>query len=189
VIDSLCDQARGKYIAVVGLYCDFLAQQEQSTTSMLGAILKQQLISRGRIPEYIQQTFQEAKKEFGGRGLRLPEIVEIMKKAITALPRVYICIDALDESTPKHRRELLESLREIIRVSANTRLFLTGRPHVEDEIMKCFGNLVRIPISPTRDDIRSYLEMRLGSDTDPDVMDDELRADIMRVIPEKVSEM
>ena len=188
MIDSLCDQAGGKDVAVVGLYCDFLAQQAQSTTSMLGAILKQ-LVSRGEIPEHIREAFQNAKKEFGGRGLRIPDLVEIMKEAFTALPRVFICVDALDESTPKHRRELLESLREIIRVSANTRLFLTGRPHVRDEITKCFGKVVRIPISPTRDDIRSYLEMRLDSDTDPDVMDDELREDIMRVIPEKISEM
>ena len=49
--------------------------------------------------------------------------------------------------------------------------------------------MVRIPVRPTWDDIRSYLEMRLDSDTDSDIMDDELRADIMRAIPEKVSEM
>ena len=188
MIDRLCDEAGGKDIAVVGLYCDFLSQQEQSTTSMLGAILKQ-LVSRGEIPEHIREAFQKAKKEFGGRGLRLPDIVEIMKRAVTAFPRVFICIDALDESTPKHRRELLESLREIVRVSANMRLFLTGRPHVGDEMMKYFCKVVRIPVSPRRDDIRSYLEMRLDSDTDPDVMDDELRADIMRVIPEKVAEV
>jgi len=188
VIDSLCDQAGGGDIAVVGLYCDFLAQQEQSTTNMLGAIIKQ-IVSRGRIPEYIREAFKKAKKEFGGRGLRLPDLVEIMKKAVTALPRVFICVDALDESTPKPRRELLESLREIVQVSANTRLFLTGRPHVGDEIMRCFGKVARIPISPSRDDIRSYLEMRLGNDTDPEVMDVELRVDIMRMIPEKVSGM
>ena len=188
MIDRLCDEAGGKDIAVVGLYCDFLSQQEQSTTSMLGAILKQ-LVSRGEIPEHIRKDFQKAKREFGGRGLRLPDIVEIIRRAVTALPRVFICIDALDESTPKHRRELLESLREIIRVSANTRLFLTGRPHVGDEIMKCFGKVARIPVSPTGDDIESYLEMRLDSDTYPDAMDDELREDIMRVIPEKIGEM
>jgi len=188
VIDTLCDQAKGKDIAVVGLYCDFLAQQEQTTTGMLGAILKQLAVGGG-ISEYIRQAFQEAKKEFGGRSLRLPELVEIMKKAVAPLPRVFICIDALDESTPKHRRAFLESLREIVRASVNTRIFFTGRPHVGDEIMKCFGRVIRIPVSPTRGDIRSYLEMRLGSDTDPDVMDDELRADIMRVIPEKVSEV
>ena len=148
MIDKLCDQAGGEDGVVVGLYCDFLAQQEQSATSMLGAILKQ-LASRGEIPEHIRQAFRKAKKEFGGRGLRLPGIIEIMKKVVKALARVFICIDALDESTPKHRRELLESLREVVQVSASTRLFLTGRPHVGDEIQRCFGKAVGISISPT----------------------------------------
>jgi len=31
--------------------------------------------------------------------------------------------------------------------------------------------------------------MRLDGDTDPNAMDEELRADIMRIIPEKISEM
>ena len=115
--------------------------------------------------------------------------MEIVKEAVTVLPRVFVCVDALDESTPKRRRELLESLQEIVLVSPNTRLFLTGRPHVGDEIRKFFGKVVRISVSPTQNDIKSYLKMRLDSDTDPDVMDDELRADIMRVIPEKISEM
>ena len=188
MIDSLCDQAGEKDIAVIGFYYDFLAQQEQSTINILGAILKQ-LICRGEIPEHIREAFRKAKKEFGGRGLRLPDLVEITKKAIISLPRVFVCIDALDESTPQCRREMLESLREIVLVSANTRIFLTGRPHIEDEIMKGFGEVVRIPLSPTQEDIKSYLEMRLRYDTDPYAMDDELRADIMRVIPEKISEV
>ena len=186
--DSLCDQAGEKNIAVIGFYCDFLAQQEQSTINILGAILKQ-LICRGGIPEHIREAFRKAKKEFGGRGLRLPDLVEIMRKAIISLPRVFVCIDALDESTPQHRREILESLREIVLVSVNTRIFLTGRPHIEDEIMKGFGEVARIPLSPTQKDIKIYLEMRLRHDTDPDAMDAELRADIMRVIPEKISEV
>ena len=46
-----------------------------------------------------------------------------------------------------------------------------------------------IPIIPTIDDIERYLEMRLGRDTTPSVMDDNLRAEIMRVIPKKISQM
>ena len=138
---------------------------------------------------YIQDAFRKAKKEFGGRGLRLPDMVEILKKNITSVPRIFICIDALNESTPKHRRELLESVREIVRVSPNTRVFLTGRPHIDDEIARSFTEVVKIPVSPTRADIKSCLEMRLDGDTDPNAMDDELRADIMRIIPEKISEM
>ena len=188
VIDSLCDRAAGKDIAVVGLYCDFFAQQEQSTTAMLGAILKQ-LASRAGISEYIWEVFQESKKEFGGRRLRLPNMVEILKETITSLQQIFVCIDALDESAPKYRRELLESLQEIIRVSPNMRVLLTGRPHINSEIVEFFSKAVRIPISPTQDDIKSYLEMRLRGDTTPEAMDAELRADIMRVIPEKISEM
>ena len=187
-IDSLCDQARGVNTAVVGLYCDFLAQQEQSTTSILGAILKQ-LASRGGIPEDIQEAFQRDKGEFGGRGLLLRDMVEILKKTVTSLERIFVCIDALDELAPRHRRGLLESLQEIVRVSPNMRIFLTGRSHIDDEIVEFFSEAARIPIIPTGDDIKNYLEMRLKSDTIPKAIDAQLRADIMRVIPERISEM
>jgi len=148
-----------------------------------------QLVSRGGIPQHIREAFQKAKREFGGRGLLLPDMVEILKKTITSLPRLFICIDAVDECTPRHRRDILESIQEIVRVSPNTRVFLTGRPHINDEIVKRFGEAIRIPLSPPKGDIESYLEMRLDGDPDPNVMDDELRADIMKIIPEKISKV
>ena len=188
VIDSLCDQAGDKDVAVVGLYCDYLAQQEQSATNMLGAMLKQ-IVSRGGIPEHIREAFRKAKKKFGVRSLLLADMEDILKKTIASLPRVFICIDALDESSPKHRLELLKSLRKIIRRSSNTRLYIAGRPHIDHEIVKCFSEAIRIPLCPTHGDIKSYLEMRLDGDTDPNAMDEELRANIMRIVPEKISEM
>ena len=148
-----------------------------------------QLASRGGITGHMREAFRKAKKEFGGRGLLLPDMIDILKKGITSLPRVFICIDGLDESAAKRRRELFESMQEIVRVSPNARIFLTGRPHIDHEIVKFFSKAVRIPISPTHGDIQTYLEMRLDGDTDPNAMDDELRADIMRIIPEKISVM
>ena len=50
VIDSLCDQDGEENIAVAAFYCDFLAQQEQTVTNAVGAILKQ-LVGRGGITE------------------------------------------------------------------------------------------------------------------------------------------
>ena len=155
---------------------------------MLGAMLKQ-LVSRGGIPQHIREAFRKAKREFGGRGLLLPDMVEILNMTITSLQRLFICIDAVDECTPKHRRGILESMQEIVRVSPNTRVFLTGRPHINDEIVKHFGEAARMPLSPRKGDIESYLRMRLDSDPDPNAMDDELRADIMKIIPEKISEV
>ena len=73
-------------------------------------------------------------------------------------------------------------------MSPGTRVFLTGRPYIDDEIVRCFSKALRIPLSPTHDDIMNYLEMRLSSDTDPDAMNNELRANIKRIVPEKISE-
>ena len=176
-----------KDAAVAGLYCDFHAQREQSTTNMLGAIIKQ-LVSGEEIPGHIREAFQKAKNERGGRGLQLPDMVEILKRTITSLPRVFICIDALDECTPRHRQALLESLQDIVGVSPNIRVFLTARPNINDEIVRHFIRVVRVPLSSTHADIKSYLEMRLDQDDWPGGMYEELRGDIIRTILETVSE-
>ena len=184
MIDSLCDQAEEKDLDVAWLYCDYLAHQEQSATAMLGAILKQ-LASVGEMPENIRQTFR---KRFSDRGLRLPDIVGMLKTTIPLLPPVYMCIDALDESTPKSRQEVLESLRDIVRESPGTRVLFTGRSHVEDEVKKYFTKAVTVPVSPTEGDIKVYLGVKLDRDTESHAMDDDLRKNIMRTIPKTISE-
>jgi len=188
VIDSLCDQARNEDISVACLYCDFLAQQEQTITGMMGAILKQ-LVGKGDIPIYLRQAFQQGKQEIGGRGLLLADLMRMLKMTIASLPQVYICIDALDEFLPKHLPELLKSLRDIVRESPNTRVFFTGRPHVKEDIQRYFPQVVLIPVSPKTGDIRNYLEMRLDMDAEPEAMSDDLRADIIRIMMEKISDM
>jgi len=67
-IDSLCDQEGKEESVVVGLYCDFHIQEEQTVTNIMGAILKQ-LVGGGDIPEYLREAFQAGKRNFGGRGL------------------------------------------------------------------------------------------------------------------------
>ena len=171
----------------MGLYCDFHSQQEQSTTNMLGAMLKQ-LASQVGIPKHTREAFKEAKMELGCPGLQLPDMIGTVKRTIRSLGRVFICIDGLDECTPNHRRELLESLREIVGVSPRVRVFLTGRPHIDDEIVEYFSGALRISLSPAYQDVMNYLQMRLNCDTNPHAMDKELRADIKRIIPENISE-
>ena len=188
VIDMLCDQAGDGDIAVTGFYCDFLAHQEQTIVNMMGAILKQ-LVGRGDIPQDVREGFQKGKKEFGGRGPLLPELMRMLGTVIASLHQVFICIDALDECLPKHLPKLLESLRDIVQEFPKTRIFLTGRPHITGSVHKYFSGAVVIPISPNTRDIRDYLEMRLEEDDELEAMDDELRADIVRIIVDKMSDM
>ena len=188
MIDNLCDEARGEDISVAGLYYDFLAQQEQTITNVLGAILKQ-LVGMGGIPEDIRGAFQKGKGEIGGRGLLHADLMGMLRIATAPPRRIFICIDALDECLPKYLPELLQSLRDIGRESPTMRIFFTGRPHVQEDIQGYFPKVVVIPISPNIDDIRNYLEMRLDRDATPEVMNDDLRADIVRIILEKISDM
>jgi len=181
VIDRLCGQAKEEDLAVAWLYCDYNSQQEQTAINIMGAILKR-LVGR-EIPKDIREAFQE------GRRPILADLMRMLMIAISSLPQVFICIDALDECLPKNLPELLESLRYIVRESPTTRIFLTGRPHVKETIQRYFTEVAVIPISPNRDDIRNYVEMRLDRDGEPEAMSDDLRADIVRIILEKIPDM
>ena len=138
--------------------------------------------------EHVQTAFQEARTEVGGRGPRLPDMVEMLKQVVVTLPRVFICINALDECLSKLLPELLESMRDVLEKSPRARIFLTGRPQAEAEITKRFTNTVSVPISPRMHDLKRYPE-KLEIDPEPEAMSKGLREDILRVIPERISEM
>ena len=181
MIDRLCDQARGEDLVVAWLYCDYLTQQEQTVINIMGAILKQ-LVGRGEIPKNIREAFQERRRPL------LPDLVRVLRVLIASLPQVFICIDALDEFLPKDLPELLQSLRDIVRESPKTRIFLTGRPHVTETIQRYFTKAVTIPISPNQGDIKNYMEMRLERDDQPEAMNKSLRAYIVKTILDKMSD-
>ena len=42
---------------------------------------------------------------------------------------------------------------------------------------------------PTEEDIKKYLRMRLSNDTQPGIMTDNLREEILKTIPENISEI
>ena len=65
----------------------------------------------------------------------------------------------------------------------------TGRSHVAEDVKKYFAEAIIVPVSPTENDIRAYLSVRLERDTEARAMDDDLRRDIMRIIPKTISEV
>jgi len=187
-VDKLCDMAGERNSAVSCFYVDFAAREEQSPTNMLGSLLKQIVGGLEKIPDEISRTFQEHKKVIGGRGLRVPEIVKMLQ-TVTSLQPTFICIDALDECVEKHRPEILDSLRQILEKSPNTRIFLTGRRHIRGEIDRDLGERTTVlSIKPNRDDIVGYIRMRLNKDTSLDRMDSGLEDEIIKGITENIPE-
>ena len=156
---------------------------------MLGAILKQVVSGMEHIPKEVEAAFQKSKRNIDGRELESGEIRELLVSSLRTLQRSYICIDALDEFPREHRPELFRLLVRIIQESPSTRLFLTGRSHIRDEIKRNFTRSAEMQINPTEEDIKKYLTMRLSNDTQPEAMDPGLREEILQTIPEKICGM
>ena len=189
VVDRLCDQVRGKNSAVSCFYLDFAARKEQFVANILGSLLRQLIGGMEKVPEEMAQAFQEQKKVIGGRALQLPDIVKMLQ-AITSSLRTFICIDALDECAAANRVKLLNSLRQILETSPQTRIFMIGRPHIRAEIeRRLAGRVINVSLSPNKGDIIEYLRLRLDEDETPDAMDGSLEAGILEKIPENMSEM
>ena len=189
VIDTLGDWARGQNAAVACFYFDFAAQKEQSPTRVLSSLLKQVVGGLEEIPAKIVKAFRDQKKVIGGRKLELGEIVEMLQDISSSRP-TFICIDALDECMAEYQMELLDSLKQILHKSPSTRIFLAGRLQIQDEVEKHLsGRVVTVSIIPTKDDIVRFLREKLRKDATPDAMDKSLEADIIKNIPETISEM
>ena len=188
VVDKLCDLAGERNIAVSCFYVDFAAREEQSPTNMLGSLLKQMVGKLEKIPDEISQIFQDNKEVIGGRGPRVADIVKMLQ-AVASLQLTFICIDALDECVESHRPEILDSLRQVIEKSSNTRIFLTGRRHIRGEIDRHLsGRATVLSIKPNHDDVVGYVRMRLNKDTSLDRMDSSLKDEIIKSITENIPE-
>jgi len=188
VVDRICDKAKEQNIAVACFYVDFAAREEQSPTNMLGSLLRQIVSGLETIPEEIRETFEDHKQVIGGRGLRVPEIVEMLQ-TVTSLRQTFICVDALDECVEGYQLEVLDSLKQIAEKSSRTRIFLTARRHIRNEMERHLGaRATTLCIKPSNDDIVGYVRMRLGKDRCREAMDSDLEDEIIKSIAENIPE-
>ena len=190
MVDTLCDEPgeAGEDIAVACFYFDSAAQQEQSAASVLGALLKQVVGCFTQIPKEITDAIRRHKKFIGGRKLQVPEIVRMLGRLSSTQP-TFFCLDALDECTTLDQAKVLLSLKDIIKISPTTRVFLTGRPYVGGEVGRHFPEGIVLSISPQNGDITRYVQTKLAEKTTLGQMDERLEAEIVKKIPESISGM
>ena len=159
-------------------------------TKMIGSLLKQFVAGLPEVPRDINEAFQTAKGQLGGRAPQLPKIIDLLLKALALYERAFVFIDALDELHAEHRVEFIRCLRRIIQGSPNIRIFITGRAHVQPELNRNLTeSLSVISIHPKDEDFKVYLTMRLDADPDPDAMDDDLKHEILTHLPRQFSGM
>ena len=186
MIDDLYSQFhKDPKIGIACLYADYKDQTNQNLVHILGSLLRQFLTTALEpIPNEVIQKLHDIQRRGGKVGTE--DILAMLEVRLQQLKRAFICIDAVDELEPRVQRQLLEVLKEL---SADiTRLFLTGRGHIEIEVQKCLlpiGQECKIIISASEQDIQEFLEQQIMNDLNPDAMDEELAKKIITAIIEK----
>ena len=84
VMDTLSNGGSAK---VTGFYCDFQDRQEQTAANIIGAILNQ-LAAKKKKTSSVVARLQSARSDLGWRRPRLPEVVQMLKQAISSFPLV-----------------------------------------------------------------------------------------------------
>ena len=190
VIGTLCEQACREGVVVLFFYCNGQEQKDQLAVNIIGSLLRQFAVGAAEIPKEIHSAFEESRQR-GGKGLQLPDMVQLFVKTIIPIERAYICIDGADELLPQDLSGLFGALGQIIREVPNTRLFLTGRPHICREIEKhLMEGAYSINIIVDQGDIARHMSRKMddGNSRDADVKTDDPKNNLRGGMSEKASE-
>ena len=166
------------------LYADYKDQSNQTLVHILGSFLRQFLnTAKEPILDEVIQKLHDIRDK--GKKVETEDILALLKLQLHHLKRMFICIDAIDELDPKVLQQLFNALKGL--VSNNTRLFFTGRSHVESEVQKYFQVVEKnkVTISASQQDIQEFVGKQIIDDLNPDAMDEVLAKDIVDAIIQK----
>ena len=173
-------------VGIACLYYDYRIQESQTLVNILGDILKQLLVkvsdSNSQFMEEVEKKLDAIQKE--KRGVQEHDLLPMLKQALSILHMGFVCMDAIDELEPRIRKRLLSTLHTLQAECRSTRLFLTGRSHIQQEVKDSLGihEGDSISISADDGDIRAYLIHEIEQDRDPCAMNEKLKEEILDVI-------
>ena len=166
------------------MYADYNDQNIQTLAHILGSFLHQFLTtSQYPIPDEVVEKLQNIRNQ--GKKVAIEDILALLKIRLHQFQRAFICIDATDELEPRVLQQLLKVLKDL--VTNDTRLFLTGRGHIESEIQKYLqvAERYRVTIAASQQDIQEFVEQQIKDDLNPEAMNEVLSKDIASAIIKK----
>lgn len=155
-IDYLLKKVCNGSIGVAYVYCNYKRQVEQTTSSMLQAIVKQLVQARPSNTEFIKELY----KQHNDRGTRpcLEDFLDFFKHIVASYATIYVVVDALDECSDSTRPLFLDHLRDL-QTDSDIRLMATSRliPDIGDQ----FKEALRLEVRATNADVRRFISGRM----------------------------
>lgn len=158
VVDYIRRNRRTSKTALACVYFNYKDHAAHSPQDVIGAILKQLVESRPDLSQDIEQAYSQHSS--GRSRLTKAETSALLQSELSQLTRVYIIVDALDESSEANgaRREVVSELRRLGSIAS---IFITSRDL--PSIQQHFQGSLRLEIRADDEDVRTYIRGRLES--------------------------
>jgi hypothetical protein len=154
-IDHLSTTTESDAIGIAYIFCNYKAQADQNTTSLLAPILKQLVQARPSLAEPVSRLYEHHSSRRTKPSLE--EIFAALQIVVKNLTRVYVVVDALDECSDRDgtRSRLLAKLRDLQR-EADVHLMVTSRciPDIENE----FRLVPTLEVRASDADVKRFVE-------------------------------
>ena len=157
-IDHLSRTIQNHEIGVAYIYCSYQSREVQSTTVLLGALLRQLVQARNVIPQSVLRLYEH----HSSRGTKpsSDEILDTLQHVIGDFSNVYVVVDALDEclDAKNKRVQLLPTILDLQRKSEHLKLMLTSRfiPEIEEEFEHA-----RLEVRASDDDVKRFIQNQM----------------------------
>jgi hypothetical protein len=153
-IEHLLQSAQNNLCGVAYIYCNYKSREQQDTSSMLAALLKQ--LVQGRPP--VMDLIENLQQKHGNNGTNpsLDEVCTALGDIIAHYRTTYIVIDALDECRTDDgtQRQLLSTLRNLQR-GGDVRIMATSRPL--PEIVDQFEGATTLEVRASPQDVKRFV--------------------------------
>jgi hypothetical protein len=160
VVDHLVSNFRhNSAIGIAYVYCNFRRVDEQKVDQLLASLLKQLVVCLPHLP--MEATTLYTKHQQGRTRPSLQEILSALNSVAARFSRLFVIIDALDETGNSREDFLIELSR--LQQQNHVNLFTTSRhdTKITNEKEELFENLTKLEIIAAPDDLQTYVRGNL----------------------------
>ena len=153
-VNYLWKHVQNTDIGVAYIYHNYKTQADQTTTNLVGTILKQLIQERPSIVEPVAFLFDRHTERRTGPSFE--EIRTILRLVVSSYSKVYVVVDALDECLDHNgsRSQLLATLRDL-QSKGNLNLMATSR--FIPEVAQRFSHSPVLEVRASESDVKRFV--------------------------------
>ena len=173
------DVARDESIGLAYFYCAFNDVASQAPVNILGSLLASLSSKKPDILLDFEAIFRQSKQSSFRDGPKLEDIEEILKRSFHEFSKVYVLVDALNET--KNCHAVINSLARLCgKPTDNIYIMLTSIDKAIDEDLKNFPAVIRIRMGNREimRDIEAFVEASLQNVSNLRLLKPSIRAEI-----------